>query len=190
MGEEVAWVHKSAKINTRLAIGRFSYINSGCVFGGRYPVAVGAFCSIAADVYCWTYESHAIDRVTSSPLKTILGLDIGYSEIVEKPQGVTIGHDVYIGHRVRIMPGITIGTGCVIAAGAIVTKDCEPYGVYGGVPAKLIKKRFNESIIAQLLTIQWWHWPLDKIERNLDFFNLPLADMDEQVNLSDWIVEP
>ncbi|MEZ5198997.1 MAG: DapH/DapD/GlmU-related protein [Bacteroidales bacterium] len=52
-----------------------------------------------------------------------------------------IEDDVWIGLNVIVMPGLTIKKGCVIAAGAVLTKDTEPYGVYGGVPARLIKKR-------------------------------------------------
>jgi maltose O-acetyltransferase len=63
------------------------------------------------------------------------------SQGVKDVQKTHIEDDVWLGLRVIVMPGVRIRTGCIIAAGGVVTKDTEPYGIYGGVPAKLIKKR-------------------------------------------------
>lgn len=69
---------------------------------------------------------------------------------------VVIGNDVWIGNNVSIVEGVTIGDGAAIAAGSVVTKDVEPYGIYGGVPAKKIKSRFPEDKINALLRSKWW----------------------------------
>ena len=69
---------------------------------------------------------------------------------------VEIGNDVWIGSHVLILDGVTIGDGAVVAAGAVVTKDVEPYAIYGGVPAKLIKYRFPPKTIEMLLKMKWW----------------------------------
>lgn len=69
---------------------------------------------------------------------------------------VMIGNDVWIGSGVKIMEGVTIGDGAVVAAGAIVTKDVPPYAIVGGVPAKIIKYRFDEETIKKLLELKWW----------------------------------
>lgn len=169
-----AYIHKSATIGN-VQIGRCSYINSGCVFAGKYPVRIGSFCSISNDVYCFTCESHQTRFPSTFPLRTVLGMDLAYSELVEKPQGVVIGNDVWIGHEVRLMPGLTIGDGCVIGARAVVVHDCEPYGIYAGVPARLIRKRFSDEIISQLLALRWWKWPLERIYRNKTFFDCDLS---------------
>jgi virginiamycin A acetyltransferase len=76
-----------------------------------------------------------------------------------------VGNDVWFGRECMILPGIKIGDGAVIAAGAVVVQDVPPYAVVGGNPAKIIKYRFSEEIIEELLKIQWWNWDLDKIAK-------------------------
>lgn len=83
---------------------------------------------------------------------------------------VEIGNDVWIGANVCILPGVKIGDGAIIATGAVVTKDVEPYAIVGGVPAKIIKKRFDDNVIKKMLDIRWWDWPLQKIEENIEYF--------------------
>jgi virginiamycin A acetyltransferase len=171
------FVHKTANIaQGNLSVGRFTYINANCTLGGRYPIRIGAFCSISSDVYCWTYESHQTRYVSTYPLRSALGVDIGYPEVVEKPAGVLIGSDVWIGREARIMPGVTLGDGSVVAARAVVTKDCEPYGIYAGVPARLVRKRCPDAVVTQLRALRWWDWPVETIMRNRDFFSVDLAD--------------
>ena len=65
------------------------------------------------------------------------------------------------------MPGVHVGDGAIIGANAFVTKDVEPYSVVGGNPAKLIRKRFSDNEIDQLLHIAWWNWPIEKILKNI-----------------------
>ena len=77
---------------------------------------------------------------------------------------VTIGSDVWIGTRAMIMSGVTIHDGAVVAAGAVVTRDVPPYAIVGGVPARLIRFRFDQPVIDALLAIAWWEWP-DKLMR-------------------------
>jgi virginiamycin A acetyltransferase len=78
-----------------------------------------------------------------------------------------IGNDVWFGHGSTICPGVKIGDGAIIAACAVVTKDVPPYAIVGGNPATLLRMRFPQNTIDQLLDIQWWNWPFDKITRNL-----------------------
>lgn len=76
------------------------------------------------------------------------------------PSGDTVvGHDVWIGTEAMIMPGVKIGHGAVIGSRALISRDVEPYAIMGGNPAKLIRKRFEESAIQQLLEMNWWDWP-------------------------------
>ena len=89
----------------------------------------------------------------------------------EKKYVVEIGNDVWIANNVIIMDGVTIGDGAVIAAGAVVTKGVEPYSIVGGVPAKLIRKRFSDEQIEKLLKIKWWDWNYEKIKENYKNFS-------------------
>ena len=79
-----------------------------------------------------------------------------------------IGNDVWIGQNVTIMPGVKIGDGAIIAANSTVVKSVEPYTIYGGNPAKYIKKRFSDEKIEFLLKLQWWNWDEEKIFNNLE----------------------
>jgi acetyltransferase-like isoleucine patch superfamily enzyme len=72
---------------------------------------------------------------------------------------VTIGSDVWIGARTLVLDGISVGDGAVIAAGAVVTRDVPPYAVVGGVPARPIRYRFDDAVIAELLDWRWWELP-------------------------------
>jgi len=79
-----------------------------------------------------------------------------------------IGNDVWIGMDTTIMPGIKIGDGAIIAAKSVVTRNVAPYTIVGGNPANKIKDRFINTIIEELLQIQWWHFDIKKITENID----------------------
>lgn len=78
-----------------------------------------------------------------------------------------IGNDVWIGYDAIIMPGVKIGDGAIIGTRAVVTKDIPPYTIVGGVPAKPIRKRFEDKTIEKLLSIKWWNWDKEKIKQNI-----------------------
>ena len=88
----------------------------------------------------------------------------------ERGIGVKIGNDVWIGTRVSIIAGVTIGDGAIIATGAVVVKDVEPYSIYGGVPAKMIRWRFNEDERSALQKIKWWNKPESWIQKHAEEF--------------------
>ena len=80
---------------------------------------------------------------------------------------IVIGNDVWIGYEAIIMAGVHIGNGAIIATRAVVTKDVPPYTIVGGIPAKPIRKRFNDHTIQKLEILKWWDWPIEKIRQNL-----------------------
>jgi phosphonate metabolism protein (transferase hexapeptide repeat family) len=137
------------------SMGDYSYIvNDGDVI----YTTIGKFCSIAAQVRI-NPGNHPMWRASQSHF-TYRASAYFKGEADEasffdwrREHHVTIGHDVWIGHGVTVLAGRTIGTGAVIGSGAVVSKDVEPYTIVGGVPAKVIGRRFPESIGARLLAL-------------------------------------
>ena len=82
---------------------------------------------------------------------------------------IVIGNDVWIGYEAVVMAGVHIGNGAIIAAHAVVTKNVPPYTIVGGVPARPIRKRFDEEVIRMLETLKWWDWPAKKIRHSLPY---------------------
>lgn len=80
---------------------------------------------------------------------------------------IIIGNDVWIGYERLILAGVTIGDGAIIGTRAVVTKDVPPYSIVGGVPAKSIRKRFDDETIVELLRLKWWDWSEEKIAQNI-----------------------
>ena len=91
----------------------------------------------------------------------------------EKVKRTIIGNDVWIGERAIIKEGITIGTGAVIGMGSIVTKDVEPYAIVAGCPAKVLRKRFNDDVIDNLLSSEWWNFNENKLKEYAKYFTDP-----------------
>ena len=92
----------------------------------------------------------------------------------QQKEGINIGNDVWIGLGACIMPGVSIGNGVVIAAGSIVTKDVLAYTIVGGVPAKSIRKKYNEETIEKLNKIAWWSWEEKEIKNKVNDFQLDI----------------
>lgn len=84
---------------------------------------------------------------------------------------------MWIGYEAVILSGVTIGDGAVIGARAVVTKDVPPYTIVGGVPAKPIRKRFEEDVIARLMDMQWWNWPEEKIRKSIKASGAVILEM-------------
>lgn len=139
---------------------------------------VGKFCSIASHVRI-NPGNHPMQRVTQHHM-TYRRQQFGFGEDDKdffdwrRAHRCTIGHDVWLGHGAIVMPGVSIGTGAVVGSGAVVTKDVAPYTIAVGVPAKPIRQRFPDEVIAALLAIAWWDWDRATLEAR---FN-DLLDLD------------
>ncbi|ERT05314.1 bacterial transferase hexapeptide family protein [Lyngbya aestuarii BL J] len=137
-------------------------------FGGDQLI-IGKFCSIASDVkFIMNGGNHRTDWFTNYPFPVFgLGWEVAMPESWPNKGDTIISNDVWIGYGATIMPGIHVGDGAIIASQSVVTRSVEPYTVVGGNPAQEIRKRFEKSIIQELLEICWWDWEIDKITRNL-----------------------
>jgi len=134
---------------------------------------IGKFCSIAAGVRIGL-GNHPIDMVSTHPAFYAVSQPIAktYSQadVHESFKRINIGHDVWIGERAIILDGVTVGDGAVIGAGAVVTKSVEPYAVVGGVPATLIKYRFEKDVREQLSAMKWWDRSDEWLQKNAASF--------------------
>lgn len=135
-------------------------------FGDR--LIIGKFCSIAAGTkFIMGPANHRLSSVTTYPFHVFGGLwrqrtPEHLSQLPFKGDTV-IGNDVWLGRQCVVMPGVKIGDGALVAAYSVVTRDVAPYSVVGGNPARLIRKRFGEELIALLLRLRWWDLPPDAL---------------------------
>ncbi len=133
---------------------------------------IGKFCSIACGArFLFNGGNHALSSLSTYPFPVFFDewqtsrKDITHAW--DNKGDIIIGNDVWIGYEAVILAGVTIGNGAVIGTRAVVTKDVPPYTIVGGVPAKPIRKRFDDSTIQKLQELQWWDWPVEKIQANL-----------------------
>lgn len=157
---------------TKVKMGRYSYVGS---YTHITDTGIGSFCSIGGN--CGIGGGmHPLDHASTSPVflqgRNILGKN--FANIQYQPsEKVIIGNDVWIGECAYIMPGITIGDGAVIGAHAVVTRDVEPYTVVAGVPAREIRKRFDEETIKELTALKWWDWSDEMLTKYGALFDSP-----------------
>lgn len=158
-------------------IGANTGITGKIVIKGEAEVLIGRFCALGSDIKIITHNH----KINSANLQISLARKEFKQNLIDTNKGgVKIGNNVWIGDSAIILPGVNIGHGAVIGAGSIVTKSVPAFSVYAGNPARLIKHRFSEKVIKQLLEINWWDWSYEKIKKNKAFF---LADLIENPNI-------
>lgn len=177
---------KAAVKNPNISIGAFTmyndFVNDPVDFEKNnvlyhYPInndrlIIGKFCSIACGAkFIFTSANHTMNSLSTYPFPLFFEeWDTPISEVAsawDNKGDIVIGSDVWIGYEAVIMSGVHIGDGAIIGTRAVVTKDVEPYTIVGGLPAKPIRKRFDEDTIEKLESLRWWDWPYDKIRQLL-----------------------
>ncbi len=133
---------------------------------------IGKFCSIACGArFIFNAANHTLGSQSTYPFPIFYdewGLDpANVTDAWDNKGDIVVGNDVWIGYEAVILSGVTIGDGAIIGARAVVTKDVPPYTIVAGVPAKPIRKRYDEQTIARLEQIRWWDWPEEKIRERL-----------------------
>lgn len=160
--------------NPNICVGEFTYIadsNFESHVTHLYDwngdrLIIGKFCQIAAGVeFVMNGANHQMNAVTTFPFYTLEGWDMSPPEKHDLPlKGDTvIGSDVWIGQNAVILPGVHIGDGAIIGADSVVGSDIAPYTIVVGNPARSLRKRFDDELIALLLDFKWWDRPIDEI---------------------------
>lgn len=154
-----------------ISIGRFTYGHERIAihqWDEGAALTIGSFCSLATGIEFFLGGNHRTDWVTTFPFGHIFAEELGGTEIKGHPAtkgDIVVGSDVWIGSRASIMSGVTIGDGAIVAANSTVTRDVLPYAIVGGNPARQLRRRFDDDVIALLLQWRWWDLPLETIRR-------------------------
>ncbi|TCL62262.1 virginiamycin A acetyltransferase [Hydrogenispora ethanolica] len=142
----------------------------------HYPInkdklIIGKFCSIACGAkFILNSANHTLHSCSTYPFPIFFeewDQTLKPTEAWDNKGDIVIGNDVWIGYEAVIMPGVHIGDGAIVGTRAVVTKDVPPYGIVGGVPARIIKYRFDDPTIQMLRKIKWWDWDIQKLKTNL-----------------------
>lgn len=180
-------------------------------------IECGRYCSLASGIRTKFNHRHPYEYITSSPIThnvrshihmiaLEMDLDFKWPQFTDpqKSQKITIGHDVWIGSDVFIASGVNIGHGAIIAANSVVTKDIPPYQIAGGNPARIIKSRFEPSLIDSILATEWWMYhpkliaqlsinnPIEfvsqfsQIKQHLEKISIEKINISELMNYANW----
>jgi len=132
---------------------------------------IGKFCALASGTtFIMNGANHRLDGPSTFPFPIFGGAWTEHAGLLaELPSkgDTTVGHDVWFGYQSTILPGVTIGHSSIIASKAVVTKDVPPFAIVAGNPARIVSMRFDEDIVARLLAVAWWHWPIEKVTAHI-----------------------
>lgn len=153
-------------------IGDFTYISDNSIFG---RTSIGKFCSIGSGVISGLAIHPSKEYVSTHPafysLRKQSQITFSDKDYYKEIGKVTIGNDVWIGANTLVLDNITIGNGAIIAAGAVVTQNVPDYAIVGGIPAKIIKYRFEQEEIQFLLQFKWWDKEMEWLQENFKKFH-------------------
>jgi acetyltransferase-like isoleucine patch superfamily enzyme len=155
-------------LGDRYPIGDYTYGKPRVVsWGEGTSLRIGKYCSISTHVIIFLGSEHRTDWVSTYPFPYLWKEASATKGHPFSKGDVIIGNDVYIGYNVTILSGVAIGDGAAIGACSVVTKDVPPYAVVAGNPARVLRYRFDEEAIENLLKIKWWDWPDEKVKENI-----------------------
>jgi phosphonate metabolism protein (transferase hexapeptide repeat family) len=178
-----AWTAVGARTSVaESTLGDYSYVVSDC---SVIYSTIGKFCSIAAASRLnpgnHPLERPALHHFTYRSASYEMGADDAGFFDWRREHRVVLGNDVWIGHGAVVLPGVTIGNGAVLGAGAVASKDIPPFAIAVGVPAKILRYRFEPAIVERLMRLAWWDWPHEQLTGAVpDFRSLPMQEFLEK----------
>jgi virginiamycin A acetyltransferase len=138
---------------------------------GPEKLIIGKFCALGTGVrFIMNGANHRMDGPSTFPFPIMGGSWARHMDLLAglpNKGDTVVGNDVWIGYGALIMPGVHIGHGAIIASGSVVVENVPNYGIVGGNPARLIRKRYTDSEIARLLALAWWNWPIEHISAHI-----------------------
>jgi virginiamycin A acetyltransferase len=162
--------------------GEYSYyddVDHGAEFATRnvlYPygperLVIGRYCAFATGVrFIMSAGNHPMAGPGTYPFSIFggdwLDLTLDITEARPSRGDTVVGNNVWLGYRATVLPGVHIGDGAIVAAEAVVARDIPPFAVAAGNPAAVVRSRFSEEEIEQLLKVAWWDWPVEKVTRH------------------------
>ena len=154
-------------------VGRYTYIGQNTRMS---ETTVGSFCSLGPNLSCGR-GVHPTNGISTSPMfystKAQNGFALSKLDKCAERKPIVIGNDVFIGMNVTILDGATIGDGAVVGSGAVVVGDVPPYAIAVGVPARVIRYRFDPDVVERLRSIRWWDFELDRlVDVERDFWDV------------------
>ncbi len=166
-------IYNEVSLN-EVTLGDFTYIAGNTNIS---KTTIGKFCSIGPDCKIGLGKHPTKDFVSTHPVffSTLKQAQVTFADrnYFDEFAYIIIGNDVWLGANVIVVDGVKIGDGAVVAAGSVVTKDIPPYAIVGGVPAKIIKYRFEKEEIEKLLQLKWWDMDVEYLKENfIKFHNI------------------
>lgn len=186
-----AYIDRYSRMAQYTTCGQFSKVEHSDIAEASYVGAktcitrsdIGSFCSIGSDVRVGGLDRHPTNLLSTHPAfyaaSNPIGISIFKTEFAATPRTI-VGHDVWIGANSLILSGVNIATGSVIGAGSVVTKNTKEFGIYAGVPARLIRFRFDETTAQLISESQWWNIGIERIQKifandkNINIANIEL----------------
>lgn len=162
-------IARGSRVAPITSFGEGTRVNGPGLFKGAAPITIGRYCAIGDGVRMVS-SNHETDWAN---LQVSLQRRLGFGRL-QHDQPIAVGHNVWIGDAVIILAGVSVGDGAIIGAGAVVTRDIPPFAIAVGNPAKVLRNRLSEDLIAEMQELAWWDWSEDEMRARPDLFGTRL----------------